>query len=112
MSIYADQPQLSKEDESESGPDAEVTKEDQDKINSFSRLHNKERVLEEELQAKQVCNGFFVPWPLTAFSRTIKSAEPIYVSVAASLKDFHRKVFWWRTVKMVADVVLDIATER
>jgi hypothetical protein len=31
-----------------------VTKEDQDKINCFSRLHNKERLLEEELQGKQV----------------------------------------------------------
>lgn len=44
---------LSKEEEGEVGPDAEVTKEDQDKINSFSRLHNRERLLEEELQGKQ-----------------------------------------------------------
>lgn len=46
--------QLSKEEEGESGPDTEVSKEDQDKINSFSRLHNRERFLEEELQSKQV----------------------------------------------------------
>ncbi|KIX07323.1 uncharacterized protein Z518_01976 [Rhinocladiella mackenziei CBS 650.93] len=43
---------LSKEEESES-TDAEVTKEDQDKINTFSRLHNRSKVLEEELSAKQ-----------------------------------------------------------
>jgi hypothetical protein len=46
--------QLSKEEEGESGPDAEVTKDDQDKINSFSRLHNRERIIEEQLQTKQV----------------------------------------------------------
>lgn len=50
----ANQLQLSKEEEGETGPDAEVTKEDQDKINSFSRLHNREKVLEEELKSKQV----------------------------------------------------------
>ena len=31
-----------------------MTKEDQDKINAFSRLHNRERLLEEDLQTKQV----------------------------------------------------------
>ncbi|ETI19700.1 hypothetical protein G647_08713 [Cladophialophora carrionii CBS 160.54] len=43
---------LSREEESES-TDAEVTKEDQDKINTFSRLHNRSKALEEELSAKQ-----------------------------------------------------------
>ncbi|KAI1621138.1 prefoldin subunit 4 [Exophiala viscosa] len=43
---------LSKEEESES-TDAEVTKEDQDKINTFSRLHNRSKSLEEELTTKQ-----------------------------------------------------------
>ncbi|EXJ61776.1 prefoldin subunit 4 [Cladophialophora yegresii CBS 114405] len=43
---------LSREEESES-TDAEVTKEDQDKINTFSRLHNRSKALEEELGAKQ-----------------------------------------------------------
>jgi len=43
---------LSKEEESES-TDAEVSKEDQDKINTFSRLHNRRKVLEEELATKQ-----------------------------------------------------------
>ncbi|KAH0837581.1 hypothetical protein AYO21_05071 [Fonsecaea monophora] len=43
---------LSKEEESES-TDAEVTKEDQEKINTFSRLHNRSKALEEELGLKQ-----------------------------------------------------------
>jgi len=43
---------LSKHEE-EGTPDAEVTREDQDKINAFSRLHQREKVLEEELQTKQ-----------------------------------------------------------
>ncbi|KAK5357948.1 hypothetical protein LTR20_008945 [Exophiala xenobiotica] len=42
---------LSKEEESGS-TDAEVTKEDQDQINTFSRLHNRSKVLEEELSTK------------------------------------------------------------
>lgn len=45
--------QLSKDEEA-STPDAEVTREDQDKINAFSRLHNREKKYEEELERKQV----------------------------------------------------------
>ncbi|PSS13348.1 hypothetical protein M430DRAFT_21254 [Amorphotheca resinae ATCC 22711] len=41
---------LSKEDEG--GDEVEVRREDQDKINKFSRLHQREIVLEEELKAK------------------------------------------------------------
>ena len=33
----------------------EVTREDQDKINRFSRLHQREISLEEELKSKHVC---------------------------------------------------------
>lgn len=32
-----------------------MTREDQGKINAFSRLHQREKVLQEELQTKQVC---------------------------------------------------------
>lgn len=47
--------QLSKEDEvATGGEEIEVRREDQDKINKFSRLHNRELVIEEELKAKQV----------------------------------------------------------
>ena len=49
-------PQLSKEDEVSSGnsTDNEVRREDQEKINRFSRLHQRETVLLETLKGKQV----------------------------------------------------------
>ncbi|KAH8883896.1 Prefoldin, subunit 4 [Thozetella sp. PMI_491] len=43
---------LSREDEEAAGEEVEVRREDQDKINKFSRLHQRELLLEEELQAK------------------------------------------------------------
>ncbi|OIW27199.1 Prefoldin, subunit 4 [Coniochaeta ligniaria NRRL 30616] len=43
---------LSKEDEKEAGDEIEVRREDQDKINRFSRLHQRELVLEDELKVK------------------------------------------------------------
>lgn len=46
--------QLSKEDEASAGEDTEVRREDQDKINRFSRLHQRESMLEEQLKAKRV----------------------------------------------------------
>lgn len=47
--------QLSREDEAApAGQDAEVRREDQDKINAFSRLHQRETRLETELHTKQV----------------------------------------------------------
>jgi hypothetical protein len=46
--------QLSREEEAEIGEEKEVRKEDQDKINRFSRLHSREKGLEEELKVKQV----------------------------------------------------------
>ena len=49
--------QLSKEDEAAVGKDEqEVRREDQDKINKFSRLHQREMALEEELKLKAVCH--------------------------------------------------------
>ncbi|KAL8628433.1 hypothetical protein Q9189_005842 [Teloschistes chrysophthalmus] len=46
---------LSKEDEAAAGNDEkEVRREDQDKINKFSRLHQRETSLEEELKGKAV----------------------------------------------------------
>ncbi|KAF1986298.1 prefoldin subunit [Aulographum hederae CBS 113979] len=45
---------LTKEDEAASGgEDIDVRREDQEKINKFSRLHQKETQLEDELKAKQ-----------------------------------------------------------
>lgn len=43
---------LSKDDESQS-TDAEVTREDQDRINRFSSLHNRVRNLDTDLAAKK-----------------------------------------------------------
>lgn len=47
--------QLSREDEASAGEEVQVRREDQDKINKFSRLHQREKLLEEELKTKQVC---------------------------------------------------------
>ena len=47
--------QLSKEDEAKAaGDEVEVRREDQDKINKFSRLHQREIAIEDELKAKNV----------------------------------------------------------
>ncbi|KAK3941713.1 Prefoldin subunit-domain-containing protein [Diplogelasinospora grovesii] len=43
---------LSKEDEEAVGDEIEVRREDQDKINKFSRLHSHETLIEEELKVK------------------------------------------------------------
>ncbi|KAL2759834.1 hypothetical protein ACRALDRAFT_1074041 [Sodiomyces alcalophilus JCM 7366] len=43
---------LTKEDEASVGDEVEVRREDQDKINKFSRLHQRQLVIEEELQSK------------------------------------------------------------
>jgi hypothetical protein len=56
-----DRTQLAKEDEAT----PEVTKEDQSKINSFSRLHQREINLEEELKAKHVRPAHHLPYPET-----------------------------------------------
>ncbi len=47
--------ELSKEDEAAVGKgELEVRREDQDKINKFSRLHQRETTLEDELKTKAV----------------------------------------------------------
>ncbi|ROT42438.1 Gim complex component GIM3-like protein [Sodiomyces alkalinus F11] len=45
---------LTKEDEASIGEEVEVRREDQDKINKFSRLHQRELAIEEELKAKNI----------------------------------------------------------
>jgi len=47
--------QLSHEEEAQIGEEKEVRKEDQERINRFSRLHGQEQGLEAELKAKEVC---------------------------------------------------------
>ena len=47
--------QLSREDEASVGKDdLEVRREDQDKINNFSRLHQREMLLEDDLKSRAV----------------------------------------------------------
>ncbi|EPE05308.1 prefoldin subunit 4 [Ophiostoma piceae UAMH 11346] len=43
---------LSREDEEAAGPEAEVRREDQEKINKFSRLHQRELNIEDQLKTK------------------------------------------------------------
>jgi hypothetical protein len=45
---------LTKEEEDAVGDEVEVRREDQDKINKFSRLHQHELTIQEELKAKNV----------------------------------------------------------
>lgn len=47
------------------GEEAEVRREDQDKINKFSRLHQREQNLEDELKTKQVRRHCFVAYEHT-----------------------------------------------
>ncbi|KAF2769355.1 Prefoldin, subunit 4 [Teratosphaeria nubilosa] len=44
---------LSHEEEAQIGEEKEVRKEDQDRINRFSRLHGREKGMEEQLKAKE-----------------------------------------------------------
>ncbi|KAK4545200.1 hypothetical protein LTR36_003379 [Oleoguttula mirabilis] len=44
---------LSHEEEAQIGDEKEVRKEDQDRINRFSRLHSREKGVEEELKVKE-----------------------------------------------------------
>ena len=51
--------QLTREEEEAMGEEKEVRKEDQDRINRFSRLHSREKLIEEDLKTKQAschCN--------------------------------------------------------
>ncbi|KAK3072977.1 hypothetical protein LTR53_000387 [Teratosphaeriaceae sp. CCFEE 6253] len=45
---------LSREEEAQIGEEKEVRREDQEKINRFSRLHSREKGLDERLKAKEV----------------------------------------------------------
>jgi hypothetical protein len=48
---------LTKEEEDAMGPEVEVRREDQDKINKFSRLHQHELSIEEDLKTKNVSSS-------------------------------------------------------
>jgi hypothetical protein len=49
--------QLSREEEEAMGEEKEVRKEDQDRINRFSRLHSREKLVEDDLKTMQVSSG-------------------------------------------------------
>ncbi|KAK5116437.1 hypothetical protein LTR62_007984 [Meristemomyces frigidus] len=44
---------LSQEEEAQAGEEKEVRREDQEKINRFSRLHSREKGVDEQLKAKE-----------------------------------------------------------
>jgi hypothetical protein len=58
--------QLTKEDEAAVGEEVQVRREDQDKINRFSRLHQRELTLQEELKLKMVRDDTRLPLAHTA----------------------------------------------
>lgn len=49
--------QLTREEEEAMGEEKEVRKEDQDRINRFSRLHSREKLIEEDLKTKQASSN-------------------------------------------------------
>ncbi|KAK2762931.1 hypothetical protein FQN53_007422 [Emmonsiellopsis sp. PD_33] len=56
---------LSKEDEvATGGEETEVRREDQEKINRFSRLHQRETLLEDQLKAKHAYEDELVPYKM------------------------------------------------
>lgn len=66
--------QLSKAEE-EGSDEVEVRREDQDKINRFSRLHQRELLLQEQLESKNVCPTTdreipFIPGTVANHART------------------------------------------
>lgn len=54
MLTFSFSAQLTKADEATAGDEVEVRREDQDKINKFSRLHQRELNIQEQLKAKTV----------------------------------------------------------
>jgi hypothetical protein len=69
---------LSKEDEAAVGSDeTEVRKEDQERINKFSRLHQREMLLEEELKVKAVsCIDISSKWSIGTDSHAERQRGP------------------------------------
>lgn len=80
----------------EEGEETEVRREDQDKINRFSTLHQKEKLLQAELKTKEVLIRLLSPEPnvtesLTAYSQ--KEKEDLEeVSSELELADEDEKV--------------------
>ncbi|KAL9620879.1 MAG: hypothetical protein Q9160_004661 [Pyrenula sp. 1 TL-2023] len=80
---------LSKDDENANGgADVEVSREDQDKINRFSRLHQREKTIEDELKTKTAANILFVRDPeLTSCARQKDKEDLEEISTELELAD-------------------------
>lgn len=77
--------QLTKEEEASAGSeDMEVRREDQEKINKFSSLHQKETNLEEELRAK-IVSAVIHPVPLPTALNNITSIASLISKCEALL---------------------------
>lgn len=76
------------------GDEKEVRKEDQDRINRFSRLHSKEKLVEEDLKTKQVQKKDYPPFRnLDELTRTQKDKEDLEeISSELELADEDEKV--------------------
>lgn len=75
------------------GDEKEVRKEDQDRINRFSRLHSREKLVEEDLKTKQAsshCIRKKLSWPLTITQKDKEDLEEI--SSELELADEDEKV--------------------
>lgn len=74
------------------GEEKEVRKEDQDRINRFSRLHSKEKLLEDDLKTKQVSFDDLrsFSWKLTTKQKDKEDLEEI--SSELELADEDEKV--------------------
>ena len=85
--------QLSREEEEAMGDEKEVRKEDQDRINRFSRLHSREKLVEEDLKTKQASSDYTwekLLWPLTIMQKDKEDLEEI--SSELELADEDEKV--------------------
>jgi hypothetical protein len=70
-----------------------VRREDQEKINRFSSLHQKEEVLEEELRAKVVWFEPLQSWPALRLTQAQKEKEDLEeISGELELVDEEEKV--------------------
>ncbi len=78
--------QLSKEDEETAGDEIEVRREDQDKINKFSRLHQHELSIEEDLKAKNVSVAPALRRPLASLLTSAKKEKEELDDITAELE--------------------------
>ncbi|KAK1058840.1 hypothetical protein LTR74_013068 [Friedmanniomyces endolithicus] len=84
---------LSREEEAQIGEEKEVRREDQEKINRFSRLHSREKGIDEQLKAREASNaltGRAAPSPWLVTNKEKEDLEEI--SAELELADEEDKV--------------------